>query len=124
MIAPNGFGEHRYPVDCWRFFTDGMVAIARYYRLEVMHAHTNAGPQNGGEQWFSKEYADSMLIAEKNYAGEARICDLENYECIPANQGDLRGELISYESRKQRENIQQLAEKLSSRIYSIRSEEN
>lgn len=20
LIAPNGFGEHRYPVDCYRFF--------------------------------------------------------------------------------------------------------
>ena len=26
IIAPNGFGEHRYPVDCYRFFTDGMLA--------------------------------------------------------------------------------------------------
>jgi SAM-dependent methyltransferase len=44
LIVPNGFAEHRYPVDCYRFFTDGMVAMARYVQLEVLHAHTNKGP--------------------------------------------------------------------------------
>ena len=45
IIAPNGFKEHRYPVDCWRFFTDGMIALAKYYELEIIHAHTNAAPR-------------------------------------------------------------------------------
>ena len=43
IIAPNGFEEHRYPVDCWRF-NDGMIALARYCKLELIHAHTNAAP--------------------------------------------------------------------------------
>ena len=103
LIAPNGFEEHRYPVDCWRFFTDGMIAIARYYKLEIIHTHTNSGPKSGGEKWFSEKYADSMLIAKKNYEGEAKVCDLRNYECTPAKQEDLRGDLITYKEKKSRE---------------------
>ena len=66
IIAPNGFDEHRYPVDCWRFFTDGMVVLARYFELEIIHAHTNAAPSIEDEDWYSDDCADSMLIARKN----------------------------------------------------------
>ena len=72
IIAPNGFEEHRYPVDCWRFFTDGMIAIARFYELEIIHASTNAAPKGTNDNWYSNDCADSMLIAKKSYAGEAR----------------------------------------------------
>ena len=41
-----------------------------------------------------------MLIATKNYEGAARVCDLESYECAPANQEELRGDLITYEEKK------------------------
>lgn len=67
VIAPNGFGEHRYPVDCWRFFSDGMIALARYTSLTVIHSHTNAAPSPSHHKWFSKCCADSILIATKPY---------------------------------------------------------
>ena len=28
LVAPSACDEHRYPVDCYRFLTDGMVALA------------------------------------------------------------------------------------------------
>lgn len=96
IIAPNGFGEHRYPVDCWRFFTDGMVALARYNQLEILHTHTNAAPSINESEWFSSDCADSMLIAKKPYAGGAKIIDLANYKCIPADQQKLRGQMITF----------------------------
>ena len=94
IIAPNGFGEHRYPVDCWRFFSDGMVALARYTSLEVLHAHTNCAPSDENTEWFSNDCADSMLIARKPYSGKTIIPDLNGYKCIPADQARLRGEMV------------------------------
>lgn len=96
IIAPNGFEEHRYPVDCWRFFTDGMIAIARYYKLEIVNAHTNAAPTAQDCDWYSHDCADSMLIARKRYSGDAKTVDLENYVCIPGNQEAVGGGLIPY----------------------------
>ena len=102
IIAPNGFKEHRYPVDCWRFFTDGMVALARYFELEVIHAHTNTAPNKNDHEWFSKDEADSMLIAKKNYRGRARKINLKDYKCSPVDQQEARGRMYTYsEYRKE-----------------------
>jgi len=30
IIAPNRWGEHRYPIDCYRFLPDGMLALFNY----------------------------------------------------------------------------------------------
>jgi len=97
IIVPNGFGEHRYPVDCYRFFTDGMIAMARYVSLEILHTHTNCAPDINYNYWYSRRYADSMLVARKTYDGVARYLDLKTYKCIPADQIKLRTGLISYD---------------------------
>ena len=101
IIAPNGFGEHRYPVDCWRFFTDGMIALARYFDLELIHAHTNRAPTAKDSCWFSDDCADSMLIARKNYSGKAVHISLQGYKCIPRNHDEVANELISYDKYKE-----------------------
>ncbi len=86
IIAPNGFREHRFPVDCYRFFSDGMIALARYVSLEILHAHTNCAPINSIEkEWFSEKNADSILVARKEYEGSPRFIDVKTYQCIPAN---------------------------------------
>lgn len=41
LIAPSRGPEHRFPVDCWRFYPDGFRALARWARLEVLHAQTD-----------------------------------------------------------------------------------
>ena len=35
IIAPSGGYQHRYPVDCWRFYPDGFSALARFAGLEA-----------------------------------------------------------------------------------------
>ena len=100
VIAPNGFKEHRYPVDCWRFFTDGMIALAKFYNLEVLHAHTNAAPAIDYKEWYSESCADSMLIARKPYAGKAQQVNLSKYTCKPECHKELMGEMKSYEEYK------------------------
>lgn len=53
IIAPAGGFEHRYPVDCWRFYPDGFRALARFARLQPVETFT---------QWESQDYADGSDI--------------------------------------------------------------
>ena len=101
IIAPNGFGEHRYPVDCWRFFTDGMIALARYYKLEIMHAHTNSAPSVEDDEWYSADCSDSMIIARKTYTGDARVINLRNYKCVPENHQKVNNGMKDYKTYKE-----------------------
>ena len=95
IVAPNGFPEHRYPVDCYRFFTDGMVALARYTNLEVIHAHTNKAPV-GAEGWYSIDSADSMLVAKKPYSGETQLINVNTYQCKPIDQDTINGGMLPF----------------------------
>lgn len=47
IIAPSSGPVHSYPVDCWRFYTNGMQALAEYVGMNVLEAGTqNASPWN------------------------------------------------------------------------------
>jgi SAM-dependent methyltransferase len=64
IIAPSAGDEHRYPVDCWRVYPDGLRALARSARLEVLEAWTQweDRPQYDDE---SNKWHDSVLVARK-----------------------------------------------------------
>ncbi len=94
IIVPRDIQEHRYPVDCYRFLTDGMVSLARYVSLEPLHAHTNLAPKPTDSDWYSKCCADSMLIARKNYSGNTRYVDIKTYQCIPPDHKVLNDPLV------------------------------
>ena len=40
-IAPSRGPEHRAPQDCWRFYRDGMHALADWCGMEMVHASTD-----------------------------------------------------------------------------------
>jgi len=64
IIVPSSGPQHRYPLDCWRFYPDGLRALARYAALEVLEVKT---------QWKnlsyyhsqSNKWHDCVLIARK-----------------------------------------------------------
>lgn len=62
IIAPSSGYEHRYPVDCWRFYPDGMRALARFGRLACLEAFTHWGVigDPGSDPWH-----DSVLVLQK-----------------------------------------------------------
>lgn len=63
IIGPSGGYEHRYPVDCWRFYPDGFKALAFYAKLEPVEVYTqweSLGYTDGSDDWH-----DSVLIAKK-----------------------------------------------------------
>ncbi len=64
IIAPATGREHRVPLDCWRFFTDGFRALARYARLEVLHSRTH-WEESAEYEADSNQWHESILIARK-----------------------------------------------------------
>jgi SAM-dependent methyltransferase len=64
IIAPSSGPEHRFPVDCWRVYPDGLRALARYAQLEVVETWTQWEdlPQYDNE---SNKWHDSVLVARK-----------------------------------------------------------
>lgn len=64
IIAPSSGPEHRFPRDCWRIFSDGFSAVARYAGLEVVQVRTQWEdlPDYDSE---SNKWHDSILIARK-----------------------------------------------------------
>jgi SAM-dependent methyltransferase len=63
VIVPSGGPEHRYPVDCWRFYPDGASALARFARLEAMEVFTNRKDSRYTD--LSNIWRDTTLICRK-----------------------------------------------------------
>ena len=63
IIAPSSGHEHRYPVDCWRFYPDGFSALAHYGNLDVIESTTSWNEDNYTDG--SNEWKDTILIAQK-----------------------------------------------------------
>jgi SAM-dependent methyltransferase len=91
VIAPRGFECHRHPVDCYRFDADGMLALAKYYNLNPLHASTNLAPPGAHADWYSIYCADSMLIVEKpvDYPADGRVIDPKSCRFVLINLDDL-----------------------------------
>lgn len=63
LVAPSAGPEHRYPVDCWRFYRDGLRALALYAGLEPLEVETcweDAPYTDSSNLWH-----DSVVIARK-----------------------------------------------------------
>lgn len=68
LIVPSGGYEHRYPVDCWRYYPDGIRALARWADLDVVRADTAWEPA-GEYTDDSAQWADTVLVARKRAGG-------------------------------------------------------
>jgi len=67
IIAPSSGPEHRYPMDCWRFYPDGMRSLAQFARLEAIDVTTqweDEGYDDGSDWWH-----DTMLVCRKQDRG-------------------------------------------------------
>lgn len=67
IIAPSGGYEHRYPVDCWRFYPDGFAALALFARLDIEEVYTDWTPGTYPDD--SAVWKDSVLVARKPHRG-------------------------------------------------------
>lgn len=62
LIAPSRGPEHRFPVDCWRFYPDAYAALARYANLELLEAKTDWAP---APELDSAPWGDSVGVFRK-----------------------------------------------------------
>jgi len=63
LIAPAGGYEHRYPVDCWRFYPDGFDALARFGLLKALEIYSSNAQKTYPDE--SSLWKDTVLIARK-----------------------------------------------------------
>jgi hypothetical protein len=63
IIAPSSGVYHPYPVDCWRYYEDGMRALAKYVNFEVLDVQTQRDRLDFAE--FDATWQDSVLICKK-----------------------------------------------------------
>ena len=66
MIAPSRGPEHRYPVDCWRFYPDGFDALARWGGAESLEISTDWHPDEDPE---SAPWGDTVGVFRVSGAG-------------------------------------------------------
>lgn len=62
LIAPSRGPEHRYPVDCWRFYPDGYRALAKYAAVELLDVHTDWTPDAAAD---SAAWGDTVGVFSK-----------------------------------------------------------
>jgi SAM-dependent methyltransferase len=63
LVAPSRGPEHRFPVDCWRFYPDGFRALAGVAGWCVLEAGTDWPHIAAGEG--CEIWGDTMLVAQK-----------------------------------------------------------
>ena len=72
IIAPSGGPKHgSLGHDCYRFYEDGMAALARYVDFEMLHVSTNYSDD-------AKPWCDSCLVAKKPNSNNGDFVELEN----------------------------------------------
>ena len=65
IIAPNSGMEHKAPKDCWRYYGDGLAALAKWGGLKVHHTSVGGVPEGvDALDWFS-EWNDACMVAQK-----------------------------------------------------------
>ncbi len=65
ITAPNSMGEHKYPTDCYRYFSDGLAALAKWAGLKVLHVSVAGIPDIGVSEEWDHVANDAYLVAQK-----------------------------------------------------------
>jgi 2-polyprenyl-3-methyl-5-hydroxy-6-metoxy-1,4-benzoquinol methylase len=98
LIAPSTAKLHRFPVHTQNYFSDGLIALAKYAGLKVIHASTNYAPLNAPLEWYSK-IGDTILIAQKTEDWKPNAFDKTNYVCEPTDLDKIATGLVSMKNQ-------------------------
>lgn len=106
ITAPSSGPVHRYPLDCWRYYPDGLAALARFAGLEVVETHWDrryAWPENAfwGDAWAVLQrkpgMADSVIAVT---ASKQAIAALEAERLGALSSTQLRLRLLAETARR------------------------
>lgn len=75
IIAPNGLFEHRYPVDCYRYYADGMRAMAESAGLRVIEVSVAGIPYEEASLSWDDIWNDVCLVACKSKKVQDKYAD-------------------------------------------------
>ncbi|MBA4389330.1 MAG: hypothetical protein C0399_00105 [Syntrophus sp. (in: bacteria)] len=88
IVAPSRGPEHKYPVDCWRYYPDGFRALAKWVHLEVLEAKTSwgkSGFSDGSDQWgdtfcilYKPENQDKIIQHERKAKSVSQVVNRNN----------------------------------------------
>lgn len=97
ISAPNAGIEHKAPKDCYRYFSDGFSALAKWANLHVHHTSVAGVPDICHMQDWISEWNDVILVAQKRPAVLCQIQDPFIYECRWLQDGSAH---ITYKNEK------------------------
>jgi len=104
IIAPSMAKLHRYPVHCQNYFSDGLIALAKYAGLKVIHASTNFAPIGATIDWYGGTDGDfsedSILVASKPPDWKPNNFNKLNYICEATNLTKMATGLIPMEMQE------------------------
>ena len=80
LIAPSGGPEHRYPVDCWRFYPDGFTALARFASLDVLEVFSQNGISGYADE--SDLWQDTVMVCRKTVSSKWSSLKKEFRHCL------------------------------------------
>ena len=65
--APLTIPEHRYPVDCYRYFSDGFRALGKWAGFQVINVTVGGVPSLlASKEWNTDALNDTLMIAVKS----------------------------------------------------------
>lgn len=88
IIAPNAGIEHRTPKDCYRYYADGLSALAKWADLKVHHVSVGGIPKTDNVIDWISEWNDACLVTQKKPFYEIKAEPFEREVRIPINDFD------------------------------------
>ena len=71
ILAPNTIDEHRYPLDCYRYYSDGFRALAKWAGFKVISVTVSGVPDKDvDEEWYIEGTNDTFMIVGKEISDE------------------------------------------------------
>lgn len=97
IITSKGTISQNYPISCYNFDTDGMIALARYCNLDILHASTNFSPSSEPIWNIPNHASDTFLIAQKplDWAG---MLNIDTYTFTPRTKAKINSTVYSQSS--------------------------
>ncbi len=81
IIAPNSIPEHRYPTDCYRYYSDGFKALAKWGGFNIVDVTVSGVPDNDiSAEWYVSGHNDVMMVLTKGIDVE-KIASLPRFKC-------------------------------------------
>ena len=75
ILAPNSINEHRYPTDCYRYYSDGFSALAKWAGFQIISVSVGGVPSDDvSEEWFCEGINDTLMVVGKDISNE-ELCD-------------------------------------------------